>query len=353
MQIQVKGYGIYGWYGVRRYALRMKEITPEAQRRANALQFWNKHGLAAAMDAFNVSRRTLFNWQHLYNQAQGQVASLASKSRVPVRKRQRFAWDLRVIAQAHAIRTACPNLGLEKLHLFLQDWCEPRSLRCPSVSSLRRIAKIDTRLQPILPKHAKVKHKPIQGARKPKGYAPTSAGECVGVDTIEIHGTGIYSGMRRYVVTFKDMYTRFALAAALPSKHSKHTAKLWQIAKACYPFKPQHVLSDNGSEFKAAFTKVVLDDGAVRWLTYPKCPKMNAHAERFNRTIQEEFIQYHQDLLFTDLNAFNDKLLDWLIWFNETRPHYALGLQSPMQFMKQQLKCNMYWRNTGVMAKNG
>jgi len=109
------------------------------------------------------------------------------------------------------------------------------------------------------------------------------------------------------------------------------------------------VLSDNGSEVKAEFTKVVLDDGAVRWLTYPHCPKMNAHAERFNRTIQEEFIEYHLDLLFTDLNAFNDNLLDWLIWFNETRPHYALGLQSPMQFMqqsKQQQKCNMYWWDT-------
>jgi len=31
---------------------------------------------------------------------------------------------------------------------------------------------------------------------------------------------------------------------------------------------------------------------------------MNAHAERFNRTIQEEFIEFHKDLLFTDIDAF-------------------------------------------------
>lgn len=37
---------------------------------------------------------------------------------------------------------------------------------------------------------------------------------------------------------------------------------------------------------------------------------MNAHAERFNRTIQEEFIKFNQDLLFQDLWTFNDKLLD-------------------------------------------
>ena len=51
----------------------------------------------------------------------------------------------------------------------------------------------------------------------------------------------------------------------------------------------------------------MLDDGALRWLTYPKYPKMSAHAEHFNRTIQEEFIALHKDLLFEDIDAFNDK----------------------------------------------
>ena len=30
---------------------------------------------------------------------------------------------------------------------------------------------------------------------------------------------------------------------------------------------------------------------------------MNAHAERFNRTLQEQFVDYHEDLLFDDLTA--------------------------------------------------
>lgn len=55
---------------------------------------------------------------------------------------------------------------------------------------------------------------------------------------------------------------------------------------------------------------------------------MNAHAERFNRTLQEEFIEFHTELLFEDIDAFNDRLLDYLIWFNEFRLHYALGLRS-------------------------
>jgi len=64
---------------------------------------------------------------------------------------------------------------------------------------------------------------------------------------------------------------------------------------------------------------------------------------------KEEFIEFHKDLLFQDIDAFNDKLLDYLIWFNEQRPHYALNLLSPMQFLKQHHLCNMYWRNTSVL----
>ncbi|MES0328174.1 MAG: integrase core domain-containing protein [Gammaproteobacteria bacterium] len=50
--------------------------------------------------------------------------------------------------------------------------------------------------------------------------------------------------------------------------------------------------------------------------TYHSTPKMNAHCERFNRTIQEDFVDYNKELLFSDLAAFNEKLADWLVWYN-------------------------------------
>lgn len=57
---------------------------------------------------------------------------------------------------------------------------------------------------------------------------------------------------------------------------------------------------------------------------------MNAYAERFNGSIQQEFITYHEDFLFTDVNLFTNKLLGYLVWFNTARPHYGLGLKSLM-----------------------
>jgi len=346
MRIKFHGYGVKGWYGVKRYALRMQSVSETAQKRVRILEFWNCHGLSAAMDAFGVSRRTLYHWQRAYRAAEGKAHALNNKNRAPLRRRGKRAWDAGVLERLLQLRAQLPAIGLEKLHVFLLDWCEPRGLHCPSVSTLRRRARQDARLAAARKRPPASTRTKGEGQRRPKGYEPKAPGECVGVDTIEIHGSGLYRGLRRYVMTFKDMYSRFALAAAVPSKHARNATRLWHLARACYPFKPQRVLSDNGSEFKADFNKTVLNDGAARWLTYPNCPKMNAHAERFNRSIQEEFIEFHKDLLFTDIDAFNNKLLDYLIWFNEDRPHYALNLQSPMQFLQHHHQCNMYWRNT-------
>jgi hypothetical protein len=42
---------------------------------------------------------------------------------------------------------------------------------------------------------------------------------------------------------------------------------------------------------------------------------LNAHGERFNRTIQEELIDYHEEPLITTDES-NRQLIPWLIWYN-------------------------------------
>ena len=90
------------------------------------------------------------------------------------------------------------------------------------------------------------------------------------------------------------------------------------------------------------------EHGAVHWHTFPRSPKMNAHCERFNRTVQEEFVDVHEELLFYDLPRFNDRLLDWLYWFNAERPHHALGLKTPLDILANHIgpECRKYWPNT-------
>jgi len=63
--------------------------------------------------------------------------------------------------------------------------------------------------------------------------------------------------------------------------------------------------TDNGSEFKKHFDEKLHKLHIIYYYTHPKTPNMNAHLERFNRTIQEDFIDWHLDLLAIDINVFN------------------------------------------------
>ena len=80
---------------------------------------------------------------------------------------------------------------------------------------------------------------------------------------------------------------------------------------------------------------------------------MNAVCERSNRTIQEQFVDYHENVLFEDTHLFNEMLADWLVKYNGLRPHKGLGLLTPVQvIIQQRQKCNIWWTHTcGVVNK--
>jgi transposase InsO family protein len=55
-------------------------------------------------------------------------------------------------------------------------------------------------------------------------------------------------------------------------------------------------VSDNGQEFGEYFHSALQTQRIVHWHTFPRTPKMNAHCERFNRTVHEEFLDVHEAL---------------------------------------------------------
>jgi len=77
---------------------------------------------------------------------------------------------------------------------------------------------------------------------------------------------------------------------------------------------------------------------------------MNAHAERFNRTLQEEYIDDHEDELL-DPEQFNVGLMRHLLWHNTERPHGSLKMKPPVQFIQDNFsypECNMYVADTSI-----
>lgn len=61
-------------------------------------------------------------------------------------------------------------------------------------------------------------------------------------------------------------------------------------------------------------------------------PKDNPINERFNQTLQKEFIRmghYHLNPV-----QFNEMLTEWLIEYNFYRPHNSLNNQTPVELTK-------------------
>jgi transposase InsO family protein len=312
-------------------------VTDEAQRRIKILAFWERHGLKATMEAFDVGRATLFEWKRRSKAGHGFPEALNPKPRAPKNRRKRI-WPLDVVREIKVLRFQHPNLGKEKIHPFLKAFCEKRGLPCPSVATIGRLIADEPdkmRSGKRFPSAAgrRKSSKPQKRQRKPKGYVSGKPMECVGLDTVEFRR----GNQKRYVVTLIDVHSRFAFAYGTRSHASSETARILRAVLAELPVKVEHVLTDNGSEFMRHFSSALKGHDVAHWHTYPRTPKMNAHCERFNRTLQEEFAARHAHLLFKDLPAFNRKLAGYLVWYNAKRPHRSLGMKAPIPYLLEQL----------------
>src|SRR5262249_51800707 len=90
-----------------------------------------------------------------------------------------------------------------------------------------------------------------------------------------------------------------------------------------------HIQTDNGSEFHKHFEGAIAELGLQHWWSRVKTPKDNAVCERFNRTLQEEFISRGNG--YDDPVIFNRKLTEWLVEYDFHRPHAALGYRRPIE----------------------
>lgn len=344
--IHCKYKGIKGFLTLYNDALRYQYmITEKALHKFKALVFWEKYGLEATMEAFNVKRRTLFNWQKAFHEGGKKPEALNDKKRIPQNKRKRL-WDLLIKEKIISIRKDHPNLGKDKIYSNLKEYCLKQGLSCPSVSTIGRLIKDLGGLKSFpntVYHNGKIKQvKRAKRLIKPKDFKVEYPGHMVSLDTVASHKWN----KKRYVITFEDIFTRISLAMGTSSHASKAAQEFFSLCIKAFPFPIKFVLTDNGSEFKKEFNRELLRLHLVHYHTYPKTPKMNAHCERFNRTLREEFLDYNTYELAENINLFNNKLLNYLNWYNTERPHFAFKNQkSPIQYAVDQLKTNNHLKS--------
>ncbi|MBM3250942.1 MAG: helix-turn-helix domain-containing protein [Candidatus Nealsonbacteria bacterium] len=197
-------------------------LTEKAKYKAKVLVFWEKHGLEATMDAFPVKRSALFLWKKTFKDNQGKLIFLNDKKRTPKHTRKRD-WPFEIRQKIKQIRhdPLHPNLGPEKIHPLLKTFCQEYSLKCPQIRTIARIIADDPEKMRIFPQKishfGKIKKANRQKVlHKPKDIKPEYPGHLIALDTIE----KFINGVRRYVITFEDIYTRFSFAWATKSHAS-------------------------------------------------------------------------------------------------------------------------------------
>lgn len=321
-------------------------ITEEAKRRTRILAFWERYGLVATKEAFQVSRATLFRWQKRLKEEQGKLESLNKKKTVPIHRRKRLVPET-VKNFILKERMFDPHLSKDKLAVLMKE----DGIAYFSASTIGRVLA-DLKEQGVLPKTTKLSYYAKSDTfrektliKRKKLRSKGHEGGLVKADSI----VRFTNGIKRYIVTAIDKETRFAFACAYKNHSSDSASNFMEKFKSIAPISLTHVQTDNGSEFAKHFEIYLEKNDIVHFHTYPRCPKMNSEIERFNRTISDAFIKRNRMLLAYDIDAFNLKLVDWLLWYNTRRPHWSLGLISPLKYIVNILsepESQMCWTST-------
>ena len=300
--------------------------------RLEVLSFFQEFGLEATKKAFKVSKTTLYRWQKTLTDHQGKISSLLPKSTRP-RHLRRMATDSRVIEYIQKLREEHYRLGKRKIKVLLDRYCFNLRIETISVSTIGKVIK---RNHLFFQKQGRLYHNPNSGwaKRKPAKrlrvrYSPKPTDfSHLQMDTV----FKMIEGVKSYLYSAIDIKLKFALSLAYPKLNSQNTLDFFKKVELVYPLKIKSVQTDNGLEFLGVFDQHLIKRNIPHFFIYPRCPRINGVVERYQRTIQEEFLEPHSDLIHYP-KLFNDKLAEYLLFYNLERPHQALGFKSPLGYL--------------------
>ena len=327
------------------------------EERLKIIQFFDEFGAEATRKAFHKSRSTVYLWKQKLRKTNKRIAALAPGSRTPINRRRR---SVHPFIKSFIIKYRTDHPGADKTTItpVLASACTSVGIKPVSESTVGRIIH-DLKERGTLPKSTRItinartgklvvrERKKSRQKQRRKGFRPQQPSDIVQMDTVAVFEAGI----KRYIFTAIDMSTRFAFACAYPSNSSANGSDFLRKFIEVAPFHTARIQTDNGGEFEKHFHKTCQEYGLVHFFTYPRHPQSNSCLERFNRTIQEQFVYWHIDYI-DEIDAFNRKMMEYLVWYNTEKPHRGIGNISPLRyyidnFLTPFKNSNMLWTLTG------
>ena len=129
------------------------------------------------------------------------------------------------------------------------------------------------------------------------------------------------------ILTLIDEFTRECLALLVARRITSQDVIDQLFNLFVLKGTPEHIRSDNGTEFTAREIRKWLDHLRVKTLFIePGSPWENGYIESFNGKLRDELLNRE---IFTTLTEARVLIEQWRIEYNQVRPHSALGYRPP------------------------
>ena len=307
-----------------------KSLSPGAQIRLEWLIFYNtvgKKNASLTASYFNTSRKTLHKWLKRFKETS--LTTLENHSRRPHRTRQ-WEVDRKQERRIIELRKKYLKYGKVKLKVLYQK-------RYQEKISTWKIERVIRRYQlyPDYQEHEKKlkrlkrrqnKQKARINELKKNGFNP-QPGKLWHTDTIILW----WYGRRRVIFTAIEDKTKLGLARAYASGSSRQAKDFLKRLVYLSNSEIKIIHSDNGSEFAGEFEKACLELGIKQIYSRVRTPKDNPALERFNWTVQDEWLAL-SELGLDDIQEANQDLTEWLLEYNFNRPHQSLDYLTPIEY---------------------
>ena len=289
-----------------------------------------KESASLTAQHFGISRKTFYKWSKRFRDSKYNVHSLADKSKAPHHKKR---WEVTLIEEERIRRLRKKYLyyGKKKLKvIYEREYSEEIS-----TWKIERVIR-RYKLYPDQKKAEKTARKRARARQKPKKRITQLVKEgrpcfLFQLDTIVIY----WNNAKRYILTAVDHATKLGYARMYKNKSSRSAADFLYRLRYLVNQPIQNLQTDNGSEFASEFERASAKLGIQRYFSRVKTPKDNSEVERFNQTLEYEWL-YNSNLSL-DPEEFNPRLTEWLIEYNFNRPHQSLGYLTPIVYIEKEL----------------
>jgi len=317
---------ILRWRGI----ANMVNLSPNGRLRLEWIIFYEtiaNHDAYATAKHFSVAPKTFYKWLKRFDN--GKVKKLEDEKRRPKNIRH---WQVTAAEECRVmkLRKAHMHYGKRKIKKLYQTAYDQKI----STWKIERVIR-KHQLYPDKKKAEKQRNK-LKNASKKNRIQKLEIKEehwfLLHLDTIVIY----WGSIKRYILTACDHHGKVAYARIYTTKSSRSAKDFLYRLHYLIDADILNVQTDNGSEFFAEFEEALRQLSILHWFSRPRTPQDNSIAEKFNQTLQQEWLN---DGHFTPvINQFNRELTGWLEEYNFIRPHQALDYMTPFEYLEYTLR---------------